>query len=69
MRATKTTLLTTTLFAAAIALSGCVTSDLERAGIGAVAGGVTAAAFDGNIGAGLLVGAAGGAICDDVGLC
>lgn len=57
------------LFAAVIGLSGCVTSDLERAGIGAAAGGLTAAALNGSVAGGLLVGAAGGAICDDVGLC
>lgn len=71
MRATifRKPLFTATLFAASIALSGCVMSDLERAGIGAAAGGVTAAAFDGNVGAGLLIGAAGGALCDDLRLC
>jgi hypothetical protein len=69
MRAKPRTTLTTTLFAAAVTLSGCVTSDLERAGIGAVAGGVSAAALDGNVGTGILIGAAGGAICDDVGVC
>jgi hypothetical protein len=71
MRATiiRKPLFTATLFAAALTLSGCVMSDLERAGVGAAAGGITAAAFDGNIGAGLLIGAAGGALCDDVRLC
>lgn len=69
MRAIKKTYISATLFAAALALSGCVTSDLERAGIGAAAGGLTAAAFDGNIGTGIIVGAAGGALCDDAGLC
>ncbi|PWK60983.1 hypothetical protein [Roseicyclus mahoneyensis] len=69
MRATQKTFIPATLFAAALALSGCVTSDLERAGLGAAAGGVTAAAFNGNIGTGILIGAAGGALCDDVGLC
>ncbi|MHA7887030.1 MULTISPECIES: hypothetical protein [Roseicyclus] len=69
MRAIHRTTFTATLFAAAIALSGCVASDLERAGLGAVAGGVTAAALDGNVGTGLLIGAAGGALCDDVRLC
>jgi len=68
MRATKTTL-TATLFAAALTISGCVQSDLERAGIGAATGAVAAAAFDGNIATGALVGAAGGALCDDVRLC
>ncbi|NKX43475.1 hypothetical protein HCU73_02645 [Roseibacterium sp. KMU-115] len=65
---TKTSL-TAALFAAALGLSGCVTSDLERAGIGAAAGGVTAAAFNGNVGTGILIGAAGGALCDDIGFC
>ncbi len=68
MRATKTTFIAT-LFAAALTLSGCVTSDLERAGIGAAAGGVAAAALDGNIATGVLIGAAGGALCDDAGIC
>jgi hypothetical protein len=71
MRATtiRKPLFTATLFAAALGLSGCVMSDLERAGVGAAAGGVTAAALNGNIGTGILVGAAGGAICDDLGIC
>ncbi|BDW86274.1 MULTISPECIES: hypothetical protein [Roseicyclus] len=69
MRAIKKTYIPATLFAAALALSGCVTSDLERAGIGAAAGGLTAAAFDGSIGTGIILGAAGGALCDDAGLC
>jgi hypothetical protein len=69
MRATRKTFIPATLFAAALALSGCVTSDLERAGIGAVAGGVTAAAFNGSVGTGILIGAAGGALCDDAGIC
>jgi len=69
MRANRKTILTATLFAAALGLSGCVTSDLERAGIGAVAGGVTAAAIDGSVGTGIVIGAAGGALCDDAGIC
>jgi hypothetical protein len=69
MRANKTTLIIPTLFAAALGLSGCVTSDLERAGLGAAAGGVAAAALDGNIATGILIGAAGGAVCDDLGVC
>jgi osmotically inducible lipoprotein OsmB len=69
MRAIKKPYIPATLFAAALSLSGCVTSDLERAGIGAAAGGLTAAAFDGNIGTGIIIGAAGGALCDDAGLC
>ena len=52
-----------------LGLSACVASDLERAGLGAAAGGVTAAALNGNIATGVLIGAAGGALCDDAGLC
>ena len=69
MRATRKTFIPATLLAAAIGLSGCVASDLERAGIGAVAGGVTAAAVNGSVGTGILIGAAGGALCDDAGIC
>lgn len=58
-----------TLLAGALALSGCMSSDLERGAVGAVAGGATAAAFNGNVTTGVLVGAAGGALCDDVGVC
>ncbi|MEJ6394040.1 hypothetical protein V8J82_12280 [Gymnodinialimonas sp. 2305UL16-5] len=58
-----------TLFAAALAVSGCVASDLERAGIGAAAGGVGAAALGGSVGTGVLIGGAAGALCDDVNLC
>lgn len=61
---TKFTL--TALFAAVLAVSGCVTSDLERAGVGAVAGGVTAAAVGGSVATGVLAGAAIGAVCDEV---
>jgi hypothetical protein len=69
MRARTRPTFTAILFAAAVTLSGCVTSDLERAGVGAVAGGVGAAALDGDVGTGILLGAAGGAICDDAGVC
>jgi hypothetical protein len=57
------------IFASTFALGGCVASDLERAGIGAAVGGVTAAAVGGNVAGGVAVGAAGGALCDDVNLC
>ena len=69
MRAITKTTSIATLFAAALALSGCVTGDLERAGIGAAAGGLTAAALDGDVGTGIIIGAAGGALCDEVGVC
>jgi len=61
--------LTAVLFASSLALSGCLSSDIERAGAGAAIGGVTAAALDGNIATGVIIGAAGGALCDDVNLC
>lgn len=50
-------------------LSGCLNTDLERAGVGAALGGVTAAAVDGNVATGVLIGAAGGALCNDAGVC
>ncbi|WJY21817.1 hypothetical protein QTA57_01025 [Fontisubflavum oceani] len=59
----------TLVLVATLGLSACVASDLERAGLGAAAGGVTAAALNGNIATGVLIGAAGGALCDDAGLC
>lgn len=57
------------LLASSSILAGCVNSDFERAGIGAAAGGLTAAALGGNVATGAAVGAAGGALCDDVDLC
>lgn len=69
MRAIKKTPITATLFIAALALSGCVTSDLERGAIGAAAGGLGAAALGGSVGTGIIAGAAAGALCDDVNLC
>jgi hypothetical protein len=57
------------LLASSFPLAGCVASDFERAGIGAAAGGLTAAALGGNVATGAAVGAAGGALCDDVNLC
>lgn len=57
------------LVAISAALSACVSSDIERAGVGAAAGAATAIVLDGNIATGAVVGAAGGALCDDVGIC
>ncbi|MFO6462867.1 hypothetical protein [uncultured Jannaschia sp.] len=51
---------------AALALSGCIGTDVERAAGGAVLGGLGAKALDGNVAAGVLIGAAGGALADDV---
>jgi osmotically inducible lipoprotein OsmB len=65
----KSTKLIAILFASTLGLAGCVASDLERAGAGAVIGGVTAAALNGNVATGVAVGAAGGALCDDINLC
>lgn len=61
---TKFTL--TALFAATLAVSGCVNTDLERAGVGAVAGGVTAAAVGGSVITGVAAGAVIGAVCDEI---
>ena len=49
-----------------VVMSGCAGSDVERAGIGAVAGGVGAAAIGSHIAAGALIGAAAGAFADDI---
>jgi len=57
------------LLASTLAVAGCQANDLERAGVGAVVGGVTSAAVGGNVATGVAVGAAGGALCDDVNLC
>lgn len=59
----------TAVFAAMLAVSGCVSSDLERAGVGALVGGVGTAAVGGSVATGVVVGAAAGALCDDVNLC
>ncbi|MBF9043937.1 hypothetical protein HKCCE4037_11405 [Rhodobacterales bacterium HKCCE4037] len=59
----------TALLAAVLAVSGCVSSDLERAGVGAVVGGVGTAVVGGSVATGVVVGAAAGALCDDVNLC
>lgn len=53
---------------AIVALSAC-TPDSERAAVGAGVGAVGAAVLDGNILAGAAVGAAAGALCDDVRIC
>lgn len=59
----------TALVAAMLAMSGCVSSDIERAGVGALVGGVGTAAVGGSVATGVVVGAAAGALCDDVNLC
>jgi osmotically inducible lipoprotein OsmB len=61
--------LTATLFAALLVLAGCNATDLERAAIGAGVGGATTAVVGGNVGTGILLGAAAGALCDDADLC
>ncbi len=43
--------------------------DAQRAAGGALAGAVIAKAVDGNVATGALIGAAGGALCDDVRVC
>lgn len=69
MRALSKPTLSATLFAALLVLAGCNATDLERGAIGAGVGGVTAAAVGGNVGTGVLIGAAAGALCDDARLC
>ncbi len=54
--------------AAVAGLSAC-TPDQERAAVGAGAGAVGAAILDGNILTGAAIGAAAGALCDDVSIC
>ncbi|QBY01043.1 hypothetical protein E2K80_10145 [Rhodophyticola sp. CCM32] len=51
---------------AILGLSACVSSDLERAGVGAAAGGVAAAALGGSVATGIVVGGALGAVCDEI---
>ena len=51
---------------AALTLSACIGTDVERAGGGALVGGLAAKALDGNVGGGILLGAAAGALADDV---
>ncbi|MEX3014390.1 hypothetical protein [Gymnodinialimonas hymeniacidonis] len=65
----RTKLTITAVFTAMLAVSGCVASDLERAGVGAVVGGVGTAVVGGSVATGVVVGAAAGALCDDVNLC
>ncbi|MEL6586730.1 MAG: hypothetical protein AAFY65_10785 [Pseudomonadota bacterium] len=50
----------------ALVLSACHGSDVERAGIGAAAGGVGAVALGASVAPWILVGAAGGALSDDI---
>lgn len=51
------------------ALSGCLNSDLDRAAVGAAAGGVGAYAVGGSVATGVILGTAAGALCDDAGVC
>ena len=65
----RTKLTTTAAFAAMLAVAGCVSSDIERAGAGALVVGLGTAALGGDVATGVVVGAAAGALCDDVNLC
>lgn len=53
----------------AVALSGCMQTDGERALAGAAAGALVADATDNNVVAGAALGGAAGALCDDMGVC
>lgn len=46
-----------------------ISPDAQRAAGGALAGAVVAKAIDGDVATGALIGAAGGALCDDAGVC
>lgn len=50
-------------------LAGCLDNDLERAGVGAVAGAVVVSVAGGSLLTGAVIGAGAGALCDDVGVC
>jgi osmotically inducible lipoprotein OsmB len=51
------------------ALAGCVQNDGSRALIGAGVGAAAAAVTENDIATGAAIGAAGGALCDDAGVC
>lgn len=75
----KTSLRLVAAFAAIAAVSACATDpygtgaglspDSQRALIGAGAGAVAAKALDERVATGAMLGAAAGALCDDVGVC
>ena len=50
----------------ALGLQACVNSDLERAGVGAAVGAGAALVLDTNPLTGAVVGAAAGALCDEI---
>lgn len=52
-----------------LALAGCFESDGERAVAGAAIGALAADAMGENVVAGAAIGGAGGALCDDAGIC
>ncbi|MCV2880616.1 hypothetical protein [Actibacterium sp. XHP0104] len=52
-----------------LALAGCLESDGERAVAGALGGALIADATGGSAITGAAIGAAGGALCDDAGVC
>lgn len=58
-----------TIPALVLALGGCLETDGERALAGAAAGAIAADVLDTNVVAGAAIGAAGGALCDDAGIC
>lgn len=60
------------VFATVATLAGCMqnmSTDQRNAVVGGVGGAAIAAATDSNIAAGAAIGAAGGALCNDVGIC
>lgn len=50
-------------------LAGCLNNDVERAGVGAVAGAAVVGVAGGSLLTGAVIGAGAGALCDDIGVC
>ncbi|OZA19717.1 MAG: hypothetical protein B7Y02_00505 [Rhodobacterales bacterium 17-64-5] len=57
------------LLTAVLGLSACVSTDGERALVGAAGGAVISEATGGSVLTGALIGGAAGVVCDDVGVC
>ncbi|MCB6178240.1 hypothetical protein LHP98_08870 [Rhodobacter sp. Har01] len=57
------------LIPAALALSGCLTTDTERGLAGAAGGAVIADVTGGSAVTGAVIGGAAGVFCDDLGVC
>lgn len=69
LRLTGAALVLSALAACQSGYQSTISPDVQRAAGGAVVGGLIADVLDENVAAGAAIGAAGGAICDDVGVC